>query len=59
MFLRGDDDIHQLITTSTTREGTVFDGSVSVDDNIRTAAAGDAAAVMLSHYRQKQTETIK
>ena len=59
MFLRGDDDIHQLSATSTTIEGTVFDGSVSVDDNIRTAAAGGAAAVLLTHYRQKQTETIK
>ena len=64
MFLRGDDDIHQLrattiATSSTTREGTVCDGSGSVDDNIRTAAAGGAAAVLLSHYRQNQTETIK
>ena len=62
VFLRGDDDIHQLIATiaisSTLREGTVCDGSGSVDDNIRTAAAGGAAAVQLSHYRQKQTETI-
>ena len=60
VFLRGDDDIHQLIATSTLREGIVCDGSGSVDDHICTAAAGDAAAVMLSHYnRQKQTETIK
>ena len=61
VFLRGDDDIHQLKATSTTREGSVCDGSGTVDDHIRTAAAGDAAAVMLSHYdsRQKQTETIK
>ena len=56
IFLRGDDHIHQLSTTSTLREGLVCDGSGSVDDNIRTAAAGDAAAVMLPHYnRQKQT----
>ena len=56
MFLRGDDHIHQLSATSTTSEGLVCDGSGSVDDNIRTAAAGDAAAVMLPHYnRQKQT----
>ena len=59
MFLRGDDDVHQLIATSTLIEGIVCDGSGSVDDNIRTAAAGGAAAVLLSHYRQKQTETIK
>ena len=59
MFLRGDDDIHQLSATSTTREGIVCDGSGCVNDNIRTAAAGGAAAVLLSHYRQKQTETIK
>ena len=59
VFLRGDDDIHQLILASTTREGIFCDGSGSVDDNIRTAAAGGAAAVLLSHYRQKQTETIK
>ena len=57
VFLRGDDDIHQLIAT-TLREGRGRDGSGSVDDNIRTAAAGGAAAVLLSHYRQKQTETI-
>ena len=57
VFLRGDDDIHQLIATSTLWEGIVCDGSGSVDDNIRTAAAGGAAAVLLSHYRQKQTET--
>ena len=50
VFLRGDDDIHQLIVTSTTIEGIGRDGSGSVDDNIRTAAAGGAAAV-LSHYR--------
>ena len=49
VFLRGDDDIHQLILASTTREGIVCDGSGSVDDNIRTAAAGGAAAVLLSH----------
>ena len=55
MFLRGDDDIHQL----TTKEGKGRDGSGCVDDHIRTAAAGGAAAVLLSHYRQKQTETIK
>ena len=59
MFLRGDDDIHQLSATSTTKEGRGRDGSGSVDDNIRTAAAGGAAAVLLSHYKQKQTETIK
>ena len=60
MFLRGDDDIHQLKATSTIMEGIGCDGSGCVDDNIRTAAAGGAAAVMLSHYnRQKQTETIK
>ena len=61
MFLRGDDDNHQLIAiaTSTSIEGIVCDGSGCVDDNIRTAAAGGAAAVLLSHYRQKQTETIK
>ena len=58
VFLRGDDDIHQLIAiSSTTIEGIVSDGSGCVDDNIRTAAAGGAAAVLLSHYRQKQTET--
>ena len=56
VFLRGDDDIHQLSATSTKIEGIVCDGSGSVDDHIRTVAAGDAAAVMLSHYnRQKQT----
>ena len=59
MFLRGDDDNHQLRATTTIKEGTVCDGSGCVDDNIRTAAAGGAAAVLLSHYRQKQTETIK
>jgi hypothetical protein len=59
VFLRGDDDIHQLRATSTFKEGLVCDGSGCVDDNIRTAAAGGAAAVLLSHYRQKQTETIK
>ena len=56
VFLRGDDDIHQLSATSTTIEGIVSDGSGCVDDNIRTAAAGGAAAVLLSHYRQKQTD---
>ena len=60
VFLRGDDDIHQLrAISSTIIEGIGRDGSGSVDDNIRTAAAGGAAAVLLSHYRQKQTETIK
>ena len=69
MFLRGDDDIHQLIATSTLIEGIGRDGSGCVDDHIRTAAAGGAAAgssggtmcrrSVLSHYRQKQTETIK
>ena len=63
MFLRGDDDIHQLSATSiysTFIEGIGRDGSGCVDDNIRTAAAGGAAAVLLSHYnRQKQSETIK
>jgi hypothetical protein len=59
-FLRGDVDIHQLKQSSTTKEGIGRDESGCVDDNIRTAAAGDAAAVLLSHYnRQKQTETIK
>jgi len=61
VFLRGDDDIHQLRAKSTFIEGRGRDGSGSVDDNIRTAAAGGAAAVLLSHlsyYRQKQTETI-
>jgi hypothetical protein len=58
VFLLGDDDIHQLIATSTLWKGIVCDGSGSVDDNIRTAAAGGAAAILLSHYRQKQTETI-
>ena len=56
VFLRSDDDIHQLIAISTLREGIVCDGSGSVDDNIRTAAAGGAAAVLLSHYKQKQTD---
>jgi hypothetical protein len=56
VFLRGDDDIHQLKAISTIIEGTVCDGSGSVDDNIRTAAAGDAAAVMLSHYGNKQSQ---
>jgi hypothetical protein len=55
---RGDDDIHQLIATSTIK-GIVCDGSGCVDDHIRTAAAGGAAAVLLSHYRQNQTESIK
>ena len=59
MFLRGDDDIHQLRATSTIIEGLVCDGSGYVDDNIRTAATGGAAAVLLTHYRQKQKETIK
>ena len=59
VLLRGDDNIHQLKATSTCNEGTVSDGSGCVDDNIRTAAAGGAAAVMLSHYRQKQTEKVK
>jgi len=58
VFLLGDDDIHQLRATSTIIKGIVCDGSGSVDDNIRTAAAGGAAAILLSHYRQKQTETI-
>ena len=58
VFLRGDDDIHQLRATSTIIEGIGRDGSGCVDDNSRTAAAGGAAAVLLSHYRQKQTETI-
>jgi hypothetical protein len=60
VFLRGDDDIHQLIAISSTiKEGIVCDGSGCVDDNIRTAAAGGAAAVLLSHYRQNETESIK
>ncbi len=59
MFLRGDDDIHQMRATSTIIEGIVCDGSGCVDDNIRTAAAGGAAAVLLSHYKKNQTETIK
>ena len=60
MFLRGDDDIHQLRATSTIREGIGRDGSGCVDDNIFTAAAGGAAAVLLSHYnRQNKTESIK
>ena len=50
VFLRGDDDIHQLIAASTLKEGIVCDGSDCVDYNIRTAAAGGAAAVQLSHY---------
>ena len=50
MFLRGDFDIHQLRATSTIIEGLVCDGSGYVDDNIRTAAAGGAAAVLLTHY---------
>jgi hypothetical protein len=56
VFLRGDDDIHQLSATSTLIEGIGRDGSGCVDDHIRTAAAGDAAAVLLSHYN-RQTQT--
>jgi hypothetical protein len=62
VFLRGDDDIHQLraiIIISTTKEGIGRDGSGCVDDNIRTAVAGGAAAVLWSHYRQNETESIK
>ena len=55
LFLRGNDDIHQSVSSF---KSINCDGSGSVDDNIRTAAAGGAAAVLLSHYRQKQTETI-
>ena len=55
VFLRGDEDIHN----STCLEGIFCDGSGGVDDNIRIGtAAGAAADVLLSHYRQKQTVTI-
>ena len=65
VFLRGDDDIHQLIATitqwssSTLIEGIVSDGSGCVDDNVRTATAGGAAAELTHYNRQNQTETIK
>ncbi len=65
VFLRGDDDIHQLIATikhwssPTLIEGTVSDGSGCVDDNVRTATAGGAAAELTHYNRQNQTDTIK
>ena len=65
VFLRGDDDIHQLIATikqwssSTLTEGIVSDGSGCVDDNVRTGTAGGAAADLTHYNRQNQTETIK
>ena len=59
VFLRGDDDIHQLIATTTLTEGIVYDGSGCVDDNVRTATAGGAAAELTHYNRQNQTETIK
>ena len=58
VFLRGDDDIHQLIATTTSTEGIVSDGSGCVDDNVRTATAGGAAAELTHYNRQIQTETI-
>ena len=59
MFLRGDDDIHQLIATTTLTEGLISDVSGCVDDNVRTATAGGAAAELTHYNRQNQTETIK
>ena len=59
MFLRGDDDLHQLIATTTSIEGIVSDGSGCVDDNVRTATAGGAAAELTHYNKQNQTETIK
>ena len=59
VFLRGDDDIHQLIAITTSIEGIVSDGSGCVDDYVRTATAGGAAAELAHYNRQNQTETIK
>ena len=59
VFLRGDDDIHQLIATTTLTEGSVSDGRGCVDDNVRTGTAGGAAADLTHYNRQNQTETIK
>jgi len=59
VFLRGDDDIHQLIATTTLTEGLISDVSGCVDDNVRTATAGGAAAELTHYNRQNQTETIK
>ena len=49
VFLRGDDDIHQLSATSTVIEGVARNGSGSINNYTGTATAGGAAAV-LTHY---------
>ena len=51
-LLRGDDDIVQLISAFTTREGVGSDGSgVHGDGHIRTITAGGTAAIR-SHLKQ-------
>ena len=51
MFLRGDDDIHQLSATSTIIEGIIRNGGGCVYDNICTSTQAGGAAAVLTHCR--------
>ena len=56
-FLRGDDDMDQLVSASTFIEGIVCDGTgVDRDGHIRTATAGGTAAIS-SHYIHTYIQT--